>query len=125
VRNFRLSCGETFRRSALSCLTAIGERGRVRVASTDQRRIGEGLMHTMTSAATGVLIILAVWAAMALLAVFGVVTAPVPPPWFDAWSRLIAAVAGTAIAARVLWSVQKQLGEFLDEIKRQRRAGHG
>jgi hypothetical protein len=65
--------------------------------------------------------ILVVWAICCGVAVFGVVTLPPPPQWFDAWSKLVAAVAGTAVAARVLWTVPKKLQDFLDGIRDQRR----
>jgi hypothetical protein len=64
-----------------------------------------------------VLIILALWVVACVLAVSGAITLPAPPTWFDAWSRLIAAVAATAIAARVLWAVPRQLKDFLDGIR--------
>lgn len=63
---------------------------------------------------TGVVIMLAVWTGLALFAVWEVMTLPVPPQWFDAWSKLIATIAVAAIGARVLWSVPAQLQEFLD-----------
>jgi hypothetical protein len=65
----------------------------------------------------GVLIILSIWSVIAVLAVLNLVSLPSPPAWFDAWSRLIAAVAGTAIGARVLWSASQQLQAFLDRMK--------
>ena len=72
---------------------------------------------SQTTGVTGVLIVLAVWSVIAVLATSGMISLPSPPMWFDAWSKLIAAVAVAVIGARVLWSAPKLLQAFLDRMK--------
>ena len=70
-----------------------------------------------TTGVIGVLIVLALWGLAAVLATLGVFTLPSPPMWFDAWSKLIAAVVAAVIGARVLWSAPQLLQAFLDRMK--------
>jgi hypothetical protein len=63
---------------------------------------------------TAVVIILAVWVLIATLAVLNLIGLPLPPPWLEAWSKLLTTVALAAIGARVLWSAPTQLQKYLD-----------
>jgi hypothetical protein len=63
-------------------------------------------------ATTGVLVILGLWAVIAILSVVVPLTIPVPPLWFDAWTKL---AATAALGLRVLWVAPKQLQEYLNK----------
>ena len=65
-------------------------------------------------ATTGVLVILGLWAVIAILSVVVPLTVPVPPLWFEAWTKLAATAAAAALGLRVLWVAPKQLQEYLN-----------
>ena len=69
--------------------------------------------------ATGWIVVVALflWGVGAVLATCEVFTLPSPPAWFDAWSKLIAAVSAAVIGARVLWEAPKLLQEFLAKAR--------
>ena len=65
-------------------------------------------------ATTGVLVILGLWAVIAILGVVVPLDVPPPPAWLEAWTKLVGGAAATAIGARVLWVAPKQFQEYLD-----------
>lgn len=63
---------------------------------------------------TGVLVILALWAVIAVLSVVVPFTVPPPPAWLEAWTKLVAAAAASAIGIRYCGLLQSTCRRTLD-----------
>ena len=61
---------------------------------------------------TAIVIILGLWAMVAVLSLFGT-SIPLPAPWLTAWTELIIKVVAAAVGLHVLWKAPGQLQQIL------------